>query len=120
MNSLAKEIILFLIWLVNIQELKAIISDDTIRQAKYFLEKNPLIDTHNDLSYFIRTNFKNQLTYFDLEDVKIYLLNSSLIATSNVTHTDLKRLNQGKLSGQFWAIFSDCNSLAKDALSIQL
>jgi hypothetical protein len=74
--------------------------EDSIKRAKYFLENNILIDTHNDLSYFLRTNFKNQLTHFDLNDVKIYVSNSSLIGTYNVTHTDLKRIEQGKLGGQ--------------------
>ena len=92
--------------------------DDNIRRAKYFLENNILIDTHNDLSYFLRTNFKNQIAHFDLEDVKIYLSNSSLTGTDNVTHTDLKRIEQGKLGGQFWAVYAGCDALGKDALSI--
>lgn len=95
-------------------------NDDNVRRAKYFLENNVLIDTHNDLSYFLRNNFKNQLNYFDLDDVKIYQANSSLAGTNNVTHTDLKRIEQGKLGAQFWAVYGGCDALGKDALSNQL
>ena len=77
---------------------------ENLLRAKYLLENNPLIDGHNDISYMIRENFKNKLDTFDLEDMKVYLPSGSLNNTGNVTHTDLKRLAEGRLGGQFWAV----------------
>ena len=64
----------------------------------------------------IRLNFRNQLGRFDLKDTQIYALDG----TKNISHTDLIRLKEGKLSGQFWAIFAECSSQGKDALRIHL
>ena len=61
----------------------------------------------------IRRNFKNQLSKFDLTDLKS--IASKLNETENITHTDLKRIQKGKLTAQFWASFTPCSSLAKDA-----
>ena len=61
----------------------------------------------------IRKNFMNKLGIFDLTDLtKGY----NLSATNNVTHTDFIRLKEGKLGGQFWAIYAGCESLGKDAV----
>ena len=64
----------------------------------------------------IRENFRNQLEKFDLEDMTKY----NLAFTENVTHTDFKRLREGKLGGQFWAVYADCKSTGKDATRIHL
>lgn len=66
----------------------------------------------------IRENFQNRFDKFDFNDLKQYV--SKLNGTNGVTHTDMSRLKQGKLRGQFWASFAFCNSLAKDATRIHL
>ena len=40
----------------------------------------------------------NQFDKFDFNDMKKFILNG----TNGVTHTDLKRIKEGKLAGQFW------------------
>ena len=36
------------------------------------------------------------------------------------SHTDLVRAKEGKLGGQFWAVYASCTSSAKDALRIHM
>ena len=62
----------------------------------------------------IRNNFKNQFELFDLNDMKESL--KKLNKSDSVTHTDIKRIKEGKLSGQFWAIYASCESNAKDSI----
>ena len=52
----------------------------------------------------IRANFKNQFGKFNLEDLLTQI--SQLNSTNGVTHTDIKRLKEGKLGGQFWAVIT--------------
>jgi len=49
----------------------------------------------------IRANFKNRFGDFDLEDL---IKNPNLNGTNGITHTDIKRLHEGRLGGQFWAV----------------
>ena len=36
------------------------------------------------------------------------------------SHTDLVRAKEGKLGGQFWAVYASCTSSSKDALRIHM
>jgi hypothetical protein len=49
----------------------------------------------------IRVNFKNRFGEFNLEDLQ---KNPNLNGTNGITHTDIKRLRDGRLGGQFWAV----------------
>jgi membrane dipeptidase len=73
---------------------------------------------HNDLPSMIRKNFANQFKKFNFTDIT--KIKEQLVGTSGVTHTDLTRIKQGKLGGQFWAAYASCDSLAKDAIRIHL
>lgn len=64
----------------------------------------------------VRENFRNKLQAFNLKDMKKY----NLVKTENVTHTDLIRLQEGKLGGQFWAVYADCETTGKDATRVHL
>ena len=64
----------------------------------------------------IRENFKNQFSKFELNNTMIYNLNG----TGNVTHTDLERLKQGGLGGQFWAVYASCSIQGTDAVRVHL
>jgi membrane dipeptidase len=66
----------------------------------------------------LRSNFNNKLHNVDLFDMKKYI--GELNGTNQITHTDLKRLREGKLGAQFWVAYADCASLAKDATRIHL
>jgi membrane dipeptidase len=92
--------------------------NNNLEKAKSILENNPLIDGHNDLADLIRSNFKNQLSQFNFED--LLNTNPNLNGTNGNTATDIKRLKEGKVSGQFWAIYASCSTLGKDAIRIHM
>jgi len=67
------------------------------------LSEVPLIDGHNDLPYQMFNKKKNKLEEIDLynwPDV----------------HTDIPRLREGKVGGQFWALYVSCSTINKDAV----
>lgn len=41
-------------------------------------------------------------------------------SSSGISHTDIKRIREGRLGAQFWAVYTNCNSIYKDALRIHL
>lgn len=67
------------------------------------------LNSHNDLSNNIRLIAKNKLESFNFTDLKTNAdwINPNLQFKS---HTDLTRLDLGKVGGQFWAAFVECNS----------
>lgn len=72
---------------------------DYAGRADRILKSTPLIDGHNDLPFFIRKKTKNQIYDGKLPfDKKLS------------GHTDLKRLRNGKLGGQFWSVYIPCGS----------
>jgi len=77
------------------------------------LKKQPIVDGHNDLPYLLRLMFDNDVTKMDfatnLKDVKPFNSN-------NMSHTDLVRLKQGRVGGQFWSIFAECFTQYEDAI----
>lgn len=92
--------------------------EDSLAKATRILENNLLIDGHNDLAWMIRDNFENNLEKFDLEEITNERYNLS--KSYYTTHTDLKRIREGKLSGQFWSVFGLCSASGKDATRIYL
>ncbi len=68
--------------------------DPTLRQAREFLKKNPLIDGHNDLPYVIRESGAPP------RDVVAYDLNRRTAGD-----TDIARLREGGVGGQFWSVW---------------
>ncbi|CAF0784089.1 unnamed protein product [Brachionus calyciflorus] len=92
---------------------------NNLTKARKLLENNPLIDGHNDLPYMIRENFQNRFGKFDLNDFS-KIDPFEIQGTDGVIHTDILRLKKGKLGGQFWASYADCNSTGKDAVRLHL
>ena len=76
------------------------------------LNEVPLIDGHNDLPWNLYSREKNLLENFDFD--------SNLRENPNWqfagSFTDLPRLRQGKLGGQFWVAYVDCKNNYKDAV----
>jgi len=88
---------------------------DYTNQAIKILETYPLIDglvnlinkiknkrlnfifRHNDLSWMIYSNFKNQFEKLEFNDTRKY----NLSGTRGVSHTDLERLKKGHV-GKWW------------------
>jgi membrane dipeptidase len=69
-------------------------NDATLRQAREFLDKHPLIDGHNDLPAVIRESGKPP------RDVVAYDLNHRTAGD-----TDIARLREGGVGGQFWSVW---------------
>jgi membrane dipeptidase len=68
--------------------------DPALVHARAVLRKTPLIDGHNDLPWVIRESAKSPM------DVGAYDLR-----TKTAGHTDLKRLRDGGVGGQFWSVY---------------
>ncbi|HWA15456.1 MAG TPA: membrane dipeptidase, partial [Gemmatimonadales bacterium] len=83
-----------LLSLSAVMPLKAQTTDAALERARKLLDAAILIDGHNDLPWEIRTNRAAPM------DVVAYDLR-----TTTPGHTDLARLAEGKLAGQFWSIY---------------
>lgn len=71
---------------------------DYVSRANRILSTTPLIDGHNDLPYLIRIELKN----------KIYDRKKFPFSTGLLSHTDERKIREGKLGGQFWSVFVEC------------
>ncbi|XP_072278714.1 dipeptidase 1 [Pyxicephalus adspersus] len=72
-------------------------------EALRIMEQVPVIDGHNDLPWQLLDKFNNRLSTVDL-----YTLNG--------THTNIPKLREGKVGGQFWAAYVPCDTQGKDAV----
>jgi membrane dipeptidase len=80
----------------------------TTARISALLERHPVIDGHNDLLWEAR----EQVGYdFDRLDIE---------AGGTPTHTDLPRLAQGGVGGQFWSVFVPASLAGDDAVSATL
>lgn len=65
-------------------------------RARQILKSTPLIDGHNDLPYMLRVELQNKLyDGFNLSE-------------KLAGHTDLQRMQDGQMGGQFWSVWIDC------------
>ncbi|KAH9901803.1 dipeptidyl aminopeptidase [Xylariomycetidae sp. FL2044] len=71
-------------------------------RAEKILTSTPLIDGHNDLPYLLRLETRNKIY-----DNKTFSFRDHL-----ASHTDLVRMKQGRVGGQFWSVFVECPDLA--------
>ena len=65
-------------------------------RARRILERAPLIDGHNDLPWALRQGFGNDPHRVDLT--------TDLDASTDL-HTDIPRLREGGVGGQFWSVY---------------
>jgi len=72
-------------------------SDERLEQARRLLSEVPLIDGHNDLPWQYRERTNNRLGEIDIA------VNQT--ALQPALHTDLPRLVDGKVGGQFWSVY---------------
>lgn len=73
-------------------------SGETIeRRAERLMREVPLIDGHNDLPWQLRGRVNGSVTELDLR--------SDLTRLDNPPHTDIPRLREGMLGGQFWSVY---------------
>jgi membrane dipeptidase len=73
----------------------ALAQDTHMEKARRVLQSVPLVDGHNDLPWYIRSDFKQAPL-----DVEAYDLRRP---TSG--NTDLERLRRGMVGGQFWSVY---------------
>ncbi|XP_018096999.2 dipeptidase 1-like isoform X1 [Xenopus laevis] len=78
-------------------------ADSNRQEALRIMDSVPVIDGHNDLPWQLLDKFNNQLTKVNL-------------STLNETHTNIPKLREGRVGGQFWAAFVPCDTQAKDAV----
>jgi len=70
--------------------------EELLATVREILAETPLIDGHNDAPWQIRDRFANHLDQLDFTDTS---------ALDPVMHTDLKRMREGGVGGQFWSVW---------------
>ena len=76
------------------------------RRVDRILSQTPLIDGHNDLAYSVKMILKNNVSRLQLED----LTSLQPWASQEDSNTDIRRLRQGRVGGQFWSAYIGCDS----------
>ncbi|XP_077989923.1 dipeptidase 1-like [Glandiceps talaboti] len=84
-------------------ETPTVTPDDHLEHAKQIMRRVPLVDGHNDLPGQMRRRWKNQLSDVNLWD-------------DLPTHTDIRRLRDGIVGGQFWSVYIPCDTQYVDAV----
>jgi len=79
-----------------------------VARARKLLDEVPLIDGHNDLPWELRQRVKNHLGQLDLRADTGHL--------EKRMHTDIPRLRQGGLGGQFWSVYVPVEVTGADAV----
>ncbi len=77
-------------------------TDPAMQAAEAALAAAPVFDGHNDVPIQLRARFDNQINDFDFVDT------SGTGAThpeGRVMHTDLARLNEGRVGAQYWSVY---------------
>src|SRR6185436_11977521 len=72
--------------------------NSSLERARRILASAPLVDGHNDLAWVIREQGGDVAAY-DLR-------------TRTSGRTDLARLGEGRVGGQFWAVYRPCGDAA--------
>src|SRR4029079_14848029 len=67
--------------------------DAALVRARALLDRVGLIDGHNDLPWTLRETFESDLSRVDLRK------------RGATVDTDIPRLLEGRVSGQFWSVF---------------
>lgn len=91
--------------------------EERLKTVRQVLSEVPLIDGHNDLPWNIRNFVHNQLAEFDFDKDLQQVAPWSKSAWSQ---TDLVRLRQGMVGGQFWAAYVPCESQHLNAVQLTL
>ncbi|KAG2200343.1 hypothetical protein INT47_002257 [Mucor saturninus] len=80
---------------VPLQTNKIHLKKGPLDHAHSLLRHHPLLDTHNDLPMSLAFDFKGKINDMNLTSL-------------DWGHTDITRIREGHLSGQFWSIYYDC------------
>ncbi len=83
-------------------------TDTTTRRVRALLRDHPVIDGHNDLPWHARTEAGSDWSRLDVT------------ARRADTHTDLPRLREGGVGGQFWSVYVPGTLRAHEAVTATL
>jgi membrane dipeptidase len=83
-------------------------SDAVAARIDRILREVPLIDGHNDLPWQYEERVKNHLAQIDIRQDQSKL--------TPPLHTDIARLRQGRLGGQFWSVYIPTTLKGGDAV----
>lgn len=83
-----------------------------VLRGRDVLDIVPLIDGHNDFPFNLYELESNQIEDFEFDSD---LRNNSKWNGSSTSFTDLPRLREGKVGGQFWVAYVSCDRNNKDA-----
>ena len=75
--------------------------DPALQAAEAALEAAPVFDGHNDVPIQLRRRFENQINDFDFVDTT----DTGPEVNGNPMHSDLTRLEAGRVGAQFWSVF---------------
>ena len=78
-----------------------------LARARRLLREVPLIDGHNDVPWQYWVRARNQIDKIDL--------NGDTSRLTPPMHTDIRRLREGQVGGQFWAVYIHKNSAGPGA-----
>ena len=79
-----------------------------VERARRLLRQVPLVDGHNDLPWEYRKRFQNHMEKIDLR--------AGTAKLDPPMHTDIPRLRQGGLGGQFWSVYVPVEIQGADAV----
>lgn len=80
---------------------------DPLARARALMQKNILLDAHNDLPWAFRSLVKDAVFSGGLD---------LAAGTGKRTMTDIPKIKKGLLGGQIWSVFVDCEYANKDAV----
>ncbi len=82
------------------------------RRVERVLKRSPVIDGHNDLAWEIR----------ELHDAKVEAVDLSVDTAQlpNPLQTDIPRLRQGHVGGQFWSVYIPAEAMGARAVEMTL
>ena len=83
-------------------------TDAVAARVDRILREVPLIDGHNDLPSQYETRVKNHLANLDIRQDQSKL--------TPALHTDIPRLKQGRVGGQFWSVYVPATLKGADAV----
>ncbi|KAI9030834.1 renal dipeptidase family [Phycomyces nitens] len=74
-----------------------------IDHAYRILNRHPLIDTHNDFPMILAFEKNGKINDYNITHL-------------DTGHTDIERLHKGRLTGQFWSVYYDCDRTDENQL----
>lgn len=83
-------------------------TDPVAARIDHLLREVPLIDGHNDLPWQYEERVKNHLAQIDIRQDQSKL--------TPALHTDIARLRQGRIGGQFWSVYVPATLRGADAV----